>query len=359
MSRGEQFQRVLYLYVEVTMVLTARKTQRNLKIMHFQSYLLPRRRTFSLLFPRKEILSAKPIVRRWRRLWISWNPREKLKKVQITITVTKMAKKKQVCMNDCFFLTGLESEGPIISTTAIAIIRWIGKCINNTHYCNVQHRLLRRSMLAALKWRNKRRWTIPLTVQDIHMMKVLPPIAFEIYVGITQIVEYYVSLLISCSSLYRCTVFIHSSERKKFLMVSRFRQSCCGYCYDFRNSITQERARILVHLNSNQKYLVRITTLLIIVVRTAKLSSLVNLSDSQTLFGISARIVACESLRFLQEALKTIKDDIALSIPKPAREKQLPEFFKGTVDIIQDMTNFIMKLAGIKFIGVRVLMPLM
>jgi hypothetical protein len=46
-------------------------------------------------------------------------------------------------------------DGPIMTTTAIAIIRWIGKYI--------------------------------------HMMKVLPPIAHDIYVGITQLTEYYVS----------------------------------------------------------------------------------------------------------------------------------------------------------------------
>jgi len=191
-----------------------------------------------------------------------------------------------------------EFDGPVISTTAIAITRWIGKFV--------------------------------------HLIKVLPLLGYEIYAGIIQIVEYY---------MYSIYSFFGSQEvpdgvslpPKLLRLLLRIQK-----LYAPEKEKDKDKDKDKDSNNSSTEHAH---------VRVARLSSLVTLADAQTLYGISARIVACESLRFIQEALNAIKDDITPLLKTAGKEKQMLDFYKNTVDVTPEMMNFIMKLAGMKFIG--------
>jgi hypothetical protein len=79
---------------------------------------------------------------------------------------------------------------------------------------------------------------------------------------------------------------------------------------------------------------------------------MLNLNDPANLFGVANRTVAFESLLFIEEALKTIKDDLVASVPQVTKEKFVNDFYNKTVGHMAELVNYLWKLAAMKFINV-------
>ena len=79
---------------------------------------------------------------------------------------------------------------------------------------------------------------------------------------------------------------------------------------------------------------------------------MVDISDANTLLGLSYRTVAFQSLLFLQEALNVLKSDLAEHLPKAQREKNLNDFYANTVDSIPELVRYMYHTLAFKFIDV-------
>jgi len=77
-----------------------------------------------------------------------------------------------------------------------------------------------------------------------------------------------------------------------------------------------------------------------------KISSVVNLSDPKSLYGIKYRVIGISSLHFLHTAMLELKPHMLACLP-PIRHKNVEKFY-SQVDQIPDLTNYLFQLLASK-----------
>jgi len=80
------------------------------------------------------------------------------------------------------------------------------------------------------------------------------------------------------------------------------------------------------------------------------MSPSVDIFNSTTLFGISYKVVAFESVLFIQNSFKSMKEDLKNLLTRE-KEKNLNEFYTRTIDLMDTLVLNLLKLSTYKFIG--------
>eukprot|EP01114_Cavostelium_apophysatum_P008475 TRINITY_DN2099_c0_g1_i1.p1 TRINITY_DN2099_c0_g1~~TRINITY_DN2099_c0_g1_i1.p1 ORF type:complete len:934 (-),score=252.92 TRINITY_DN2099_c0_g1_i1:24-2825(-) len=146
----------------------------------------------------------------------------------------------------------------------------------------------------------------------LQMMKILQPIAFEIFIGITQLFEYY---------MFGVYYLFARGDEENANIPPRLRLSLAKMYRTFFPNPETQQAQDATGIR----------------MRMPKLQ--LNLNDPNTAFGLYNRMIAIESLDFLESAMQAIKPHLQSLLPK-ANEKNVTDFYVQDVDIIKELVKF-------------------
>eukprot|EP01119_Soliformovum_irregulare_P017840 TRINITY_DN5361_c0_g1_i1.p1 TRINITY_DN5361_c0_g1~~TRINITY_DN5361_c0_g1_i1.p1 ORF type:complete len:938 (+),score=326.83 TRINITY_DN5361_c0_g1_i1:314-2815(+) len=169
-----------------------------------------------------------------------------------------------------------EEGGPLVASATISLIRFIGKYLQ--------------------------------------MMKVLQPINYEIFVGVTQLVDYYIWVVYS--------FFTDDVEPPMGVPISN----------KLRNNLARLQRQFLTASPGGEHYVAKS-------VRLPTLNSMVGANDPKNLWGLSSRTVGIESLGFLADSVLAFKKHLQHLLPK-AKDKSIVDFYDQSVEIVPDLIKY-------------------
>eukprot|EP01104_Vermistella_antarctica_P008256 TRINITY_DN2060_c1_g1_i1.p1 TRINITY_DN2060_c1_g1~~TRINITY_DN2060_c1_g1_i1.p1 ORF type:complete len:988 (-),score=289.61 TRINITY_DN2060_c1_g1_i1:155-3118(-) len=189
-------------------------------------------------------------------------------------------------------------DGPVLTSTSINVLRYIGKYL--------------------------------------HMMVILQPIAFEVFLGITQIFEYYMFTVYRFFGTSMNTLGAHASSDKQ----------------PNQNGPPIKNARlhtalhhIRQHLGLNDMAKSREFK-----IRAARISTMVDIVSGRALYGFAERSTAAEAMLFLLEAMKSVKDKILHLLPM-GHHDFFKNFYLQSVEMVPHLTNHIYQNLGGAFLN--------
>ncbi|KAL6067947.1 hypothetical protein QOT17_008433 [Balamuthia mandrillaris] len=175
----------------------------------------------------------------------------------------------------------------------------------------------------------------------LHMMEVLQPISFEVFVGITQLFEYYMHTIQDFFSHEAKTDVAPAPSAQLSQTLSRIRSQIIHGT----GTAPEKRGKFSI--------------------QSARLSQLVqaHLTSPGCAFGLSERVLGVESLVFMANAMNTVKERIRGLVPRN-RHHYFTQFYTTSVDLVQelrrsvynsviplflDLDNFVTQIAAIKW----------
>jgi len=191
-------------------------------------------------------------------------------------------------------------------------------------------------------------------------MKILQSISYEVFLGITQVVDYYISsiyVFFSDSSIDDEPLSSVSAKLRSVLAKLKrlfgtttkfnFPASVSATISEFGNNTNNSATSTGNNNTSSNANLSSTESVENIIkkVRLPKLTSII-INEPQNLYGFCHRTIGIESLLFLEEAMTAIKPHITAFIPK-LREKTVTDFY-NTVEVIPELVRYLYKRLAMK-----------
>lgn len=162
------------------------------------------------------------------------------------------------------------------------------------------------------------------------MMKILSPISLEIFIGATQLFDFY---------LYCVYDFFAKSSKADTKLMST----------NLRSTLKRIKQQLFEGSNTNN---LEQTNSLKIWVKVPLLCPMVNISSPDDLYGISHKACSVESLMFLAEAMKSVKPFIK-QLLHTKDHPAYKNFYEQSVDVCEELGQLVFDCASDLFINVR------
>eukprot|EP01112_Ceratiomyxa_fruticulosa_P022483 TRINITY_DN8232_c1_g1_i1.p1 TRINITY_DN8232_c1_g1~~TRINITY_DN8232_c1_g1_i1.p1 ORF type:complete len:995 (+),score=244.59 TRINITY_DN8232_c1_g1_i1:207-3191(+) len=169
-----------------------------------------------------------------------------------------------------------------------------------------------------------------------HMMKTLQAISHEVFVGITQMVEFYIFTIFS---------FFGGSPYSSFMLIEETMTPKMKYVLDrLKKKILPPKDNILGDVvgtpqksQPSQEEVVKVKW------KPARLPQILDINTNKNFFGLPIRMIGIESTRIIEDALKDSQTRLQAMLPSNILESHFNTFFNDTLGIVDELREYMYK----------------
>lgn len=193
----------------------------------------------------------------------------------------------------------------------------------------------------------------------LQMMKILQPIAYEVFQGVAQMYQFYlytVFYFFSSKPTSSTPSIMNQVPSASFTMQSLLKRTTGNTDTEaqdtasFIEDISYPKIR-KVFEQMNRNFFVGIDGAPPMISHVPTISSELDIQSSNSMYGLKQRTVALESLEFLSHCMNSVKQQVLQLLPRNYSEECLG-FYERYVDIVPVIRDIIMETISERFVNV-------